>query len=200
MKPLPDHPYELKEYRRAKVQKMGYVYFSPDKTYYSVPYRFIGRSTMIHYTKSLVDVYYNHQRIASHRRNPSMGIYITNKDHLSSEHQAVTQWSPEYFKTRAAPHGPHVLKCVERILTDLEYPEVGYKRVMGIIQLHKQYGSQRLDKACERALITESVSDTRIKNILENNMDKDSLFFNDLEEDKPHIPAHKNIRGASSYK
>lgn len=200
LKPLPDHPYELKEYRRAKVQKMGYVYFSPDKTYYSVPYRFIGRSTMIHYTKSLVEVYYNHQRIASHRRNPSMGIYITNKDHLSSEHQAVTQWSPEYFKTRAAPHGPHVLKCVERILTDLEYPEVGYKRVMGIIQLHKQYGSQRLDKACERALITESVSYTRIKNILENNMDKDSLFFNDLEEDKPHIPAHKNIRGASSYK
>lgn len=199
LKPLPDQPYELKDYKRAKVQKMGYVYFSPDKTYYSVPYRFIGKKTMIHYTKSIVEVYFNHQRIALHKRNPSMGIYITNKDHLSSKHKAVTEWSPEYFKIRAAPHGPYVLKCVERILADLEYPEVGYKRVMGIIQLHKLYGSKRLDKACQRSLIVESVSYTRIRNILKNNMDKDSLFFNDMEQDNPHIPTHKNIRGASAY-
>ena len=199
LKPLPEQPYELKEYRRAKVQKMGYVYFSPDKTYYSVPYRYIGKNTMIHYTKSMVEVYYNHERIALHRRNPSMGIYITNKDHLSSEHKAVTEWSPEYFKSKAAPLGSHVLRCVEHILTNLEYPEVGYKRIMGIIQLHKLYGVQRLNKACQRALIVESVSFTRIKNILENNMDKASLFFNDLEENTPHIPIHENIRGASAY-
>src|SRR5690606_34592231 len=45
LKPLPDTTYELKDYKRAKVQKMGYVYFSPDKSYYSVPYRYIGRET-----------------------------------------------------------------------------------------------------------------------------------------------------------
>jgi len=29
LKALPADPYELKDYKRAKVQKMGYVYFSP---------------------------------------------------------------------------------------------------------------------------------------------------------------------------
>src|SRR5699024_2711104 len=42
LNPLPQEKYELKDYKRAKVQKMGYVYFSPEKSYYSVPYRYIG--------------------------------------------------------------------------------------------------------------------------------------------------------------
>ncbi len=103
LKPLPLTPYEIKDYKRAKVQKMGYVYFSPDKNYYSVPYRYIGKSTQIHYTQSTVEVYYNHDRIALHKRSPAMGIYITNKDHLSSTHKAYIQWSPEYFKKKRHP-------------------------------------------------------------------------------------------------
>ena len=88
LKDLPASAYQLKEYKRAKVQKMGYVYFSPDKTYYSVPYRYIGKSTQIHYTTNMVEVYFNNDRIASHHRNKVTGTYITNKDHLSSSHQA----------------------------------------------------------------------------------------------------------------
>jgi hypothetical protein len=45
LKPLPSTPYQLKDYTRTKVQKIGYSYFSPDKSYYSVPYRYIGKSS-----------------------------------------------------------------------------------------------------------------------------------------------------------
>ena len=199
LKPLPDVPYEIKDYRRAKVQKMGYVYFSPDKSYYSVPYRYIGKQTLIHYTKSNVEVYYNHQRIALHKRNPSKGSYNTNKDHLSSSHKIYMDWNPQYFKNRAAAHGEHVVRCVEQILSKVDYPEIGYKRAMGLLQLHKAYGSDRLDKACERALVADMVSYNRIKNILKNNVDQSSLFYKDLEEERSHIPDHGNIRGASAY-
>ena len=41
--PLPNQRYELKEYKVATVQKMGYIYLSVDKNYYSVPYRYIGK-------------------------------------------------------------------------------------------------------------------------------------------------------------
>ena len=200
LKPLPITRYELKEYRRAKVQKIGYVYFSPDKTYYSVPYRYIGKETTIHYTKNAVEVYYNHQRIALHARNASKGTYTTNKEHLSSTHKHYSDWSPEYFKNKATPHGSNVAACVERIIADVAYPEIGYKRAMGVIQLHKPYSSQRLDNACKRALQADAVSYKRIQNILKNNLDQSSLFFQDLEEDKSHIPEHQNIRGASNYK
>lgn len=200
LKPLPDTRYELKGYRRAKVQKIGYVYFSPDKTYYSVPYRYIGKETTIHYTKGTLEVYYNQRRIALHPRNPSKGSYTTNKDHLSSTHKHYSDWSPGFFKSKAAPHGSNVAACVEQIIAGVDYPEIGYKRAMGVIQLHRSYGSRRLDNACKRALQADAVSYKRIQNILKNNLDQSSLFFQDLEDDTSHIPEHQNIRGASNYK
>lgn len=198
LKPLPDTAYQIKDYRRAKVQKIGYVYFSPDKSYYSVPYRYIGKSTLIHYTGSTVEVYYNHQRIALHKRNFSMGSYNTNKDHLSSTHKAYSQWSPDYFKRMASKHGPNVLAVVDQLIIGCDYPEVGYKRAIGIIQLHRAYGSTRLDNACKRALLAGTYSYKRISNILKNNQDKLPLIQD--EDNVPHIPVHSNLRGASAYK
>ena len=200
LKPLPTAVYQIKDYKRAKVQKMGYVYFSPDKSYYSVPYRYIGKMTQIHYTNSTVEIYHNHERIALHRRKAVRGSYNTTKDHLSSAHKAYTQWNPDYFKNMAAKHGNHVLSIIKGILSDGDYPEIAYKRSMGIIQLHRAYGSNRLDNACKRALTAQSYSYNRIKNILKNNLD--------LEEEDPqaqatlfdpHIPIHENLRGASDY-
>ncbi|MEC4115298.1 IS21 family transposase, partial [Myroides pelagicus] len=199
LKNLPSSNYQIKDYKRAKVQKIGYVYFSPDKSYYSVPYRYIGHQTTIHYTNTTIEVYYNHLRIALHKRSALKGSYNTIKDHLSSTHQYYTSWSPEFFKKQAQLHGDNVVKCVERILDDVQYPEIGYKRVIGVIQLHKSYGSDRLEKACELALKENIVTYTQIKNILHHKMDLNQETIQQLNADTPHIPSHTNIRGASSY-
>lgn len=195
LKPLPQETYQLKDYRRGKVQKIGYVYFSPDKSYYSVPYRYIGKSTMIHYTKTIVEVYFNHERIALHQRNPSRGAYITEKSHLRSTQKHYADWSPEYFKKLAARHGSDVLACVEGLFIECDYPEAVYKRAMGIIQLHKYYGSERLNNACRRAVYAKAISYHRIKNILENNMDKVSPDLWEENNQQSHIPPHDNLRG-----
>ncbi|HYX06995.1 MAG TPA: IS21 family transposase [Bacteroidales bacterium] len=200
LKPLPEGPYQIKQYTRAKVQKIGYIYFSPDKSYYSVPYRYIGKSTQIQYTANTVEVYYNHERIALHKRNPEKGIYITNREHLSSSHQAYVDWSPEYFMKMATKHGHAVLTYVKQILGLCDYPETAYKSIMGIIQLHKIYGSERLNNACERAIFANRPSYRMVKNILKNNLDKETNVQQELNLDKPHIPEHENIRGASNYK
>jgi hypothetical protein len=199
LKPLPSEKYQLKDYKRAKVQKMGYIYFSPDSNYYSVPYRYIGHHTQIHYTQSTVEVYYNHQRIAVHHRNPIKGIYTTNKDHLSSTHKAYMAWSPEYFRKLASKHGEAVEQFVAGLLSDSDYPEVGYKRAMGVIQLHRVYGSERLNKACERALYGDYYQYNRVKNILVNKLDQEPIDTEVLENEIPHIPIHENIRGAAAY-
>jgi hypothetical protein len=77
------------------------------------------------------------------------------------------------------------MMLVEALILKGDYPEVGYRRAMGVIQLHKQYGSERLNNA--------------VKNILKNNLDKEHQYSLDLEENKPHIPKHENIRGATAY-
>jgi hypothetical protein len=143
----------------------------------------------------MVEVYHYHERIDLHRRNPSKGNYITNKNHLSSTHKDYTDWSPEFFKKMALRHGSAVVACIEGLFIDCDYPETAYKRAMGIIQLHRLYGSERLNKACSRAVYAKAVSYQRIKNILENNLDK--LPIDDWEEDnkQSHIPSHENLRG-----
>lgn len=199
LKPLPAGTYEIKDYRRAKVQKMGYVYFSPDKHYYSVPYRFIGKQTQLQYTKSMVEVYYNYERIAIHKRNPSKGTYSTVKEHLCSAHQAYNDWSPQYFKDLAKKHGEAVMTLVDGLIQQSPYPEVAYKSAMGIIQLHKEYGSQRINNACQRAINGNALRYQVVKNILKSNLDTEQLSMDHLNETTPHIPQHDNIRGASHY-
>lgn len=197
LKPLPATAYQIKDYCKAKVQKMGYVYFSPDKNHYSVPYRHIGKHTQIHYTKSTVEVYYNFERIAIHHREKLR--YVTNEDHLSSTHKAYSAWSSTYFKKLAEKHGQNVLAFITGLFTNNDYPEINYKRAMGVIQLHKDYGSQRLDKACRRALYTEVFSYNMVKNILSNGLENDPVDEQALNDKQSHIPTHDNIRGASSY-
>lgn len=200
LKPLPAEKHEIIGYKRAKVQKIGYVYFSIDKTYYSVPYRFIGKQTQIQFSPSKVAVYYNHQRIAWHNRNPSKGTYTTNKDHLSSSHKAYSDWSPSYFIDLAKKHGNSVETLITGLINQGDYPEVQYKRAMGVIQLHQQYGSERLNTACQMVLQANTYSYNRIKNILKNNMDKlKSPEESTIENQSSHIPIHQNIRGAKSY-
>jgi transposase len=199
LKSLPQSKYEMKDYRRAKVQNIGYVYFSPDKNYYSVPYRYIGKQVQIHSTKRWIEVFFNNTRIAMHERNPDKGIYTTNKAHLSSTHQAYQNWSPEYFKTLAKKHGESVMMLVDALIHRHDYPETAYKGAMGIIQLHQKYGSNRLNNACQRAFFANAISYGNVKNILMNNRDKEHLLINELNKKKSHIPAHENTRGASNY-
>lgn len=197
--PLPLQPYEMKEYKRAKVQKMGYVYFSADKSYYSVPYRYIGKMTQIHYTNTVVEIYYNNDRIAFHKRNKAKGIYNTNKEHLSSSHKQYTQWSPDYFIGIASKHGEFVERFVKGLFAQNDYPEPMYKRAMGIIQLGKAYGSERLNNACKMACYGNTYSYNRVKNILVLRLDTDDFDFSELNKSTSHIPTHKNTRGAAAY-
>ncbi|NRA43166.1 MAG: hypothetical protein HRU21_12785, partial [Pseudomonadales bacterium] len=122
----------------------------------------------------------------------------TQKDHLSSAHQAYSQWSPDYFERLADKHGQYVTSFIKALLADQQYPEVNYKRAMGIIQLAKSYGSERLDKACKRALECQSHSYQVVRNMLKNGLEEDQFdLFS--QSDQSHIPEHENIRGASSY-
>ena len=91
------------------------------------------------------------------------------------------------------------MNCIDGLLSQSIYPEIAYKRAMGIIQLHKNYGSERLDKACERALYGETYSYHRINNILKNNLDQEPINIEELDKKISHIPQHENVRGASAY-
>ncbi len=153
LQPLPTQPYVIKQYKRAKVQKTSHVYLSCDKHYYSVPHRFIGQRTQIHYTDRVVEVYIKHQRISSHLRDRTASGYSTKKEHLPSEHQFYLDWSPAFFIKKARAIGPNTEQYVRRLFDQEGYAETKYKTAMGIIQLKRQYASDRIEKGCQLAIL-----------------------------------------------
>ena len=95
LKPLPIGLYQVKYYKRAKVQKNSHVWLGEDSHYYSVPYSYVGKQVGLHYSKTMVEVYYNHERISSHSRNKIIGGYTTQKNHMPTTHQFVQSWNAE---------------------------------------------------------------------------------------------------------
>jgi len=195
--PLPKEPYEIKAYRKAKVQKMGFVYLHEDKNYYSVPFRYIGQSVEVQYNSDIVEIYYQSQRIALHKRSYKKGAYIKQDDHLSSAHKFYQDWSPDFFLSQAGKLGSNIKAYIGKLLNQNTYPEIVYKQCLGIIHLKTEYTAERVDKACKIALDQPRYGYHIIKNILANKIDMvDTDTSITLE---PHITKHINIRGSSSY-
>ena len=195
LQPLPSQPYQIKHYKRAKVQKMGYIYLSDTKNYYSVPYRYIGKQVQLQYNQDTIEIYYQSERIAFHKRVYRPGQYVTTKEHMSSTHRFYSDWSPEYFNELAKSIGPKTSKYIALLIEQQDYPEIGYKQALGILGLKKAFEKHRIETACTMALTYERYSYRTIKRILENNMDKM------MEALPPQllIPVHTNIRGPESY-
>jgi hypothetical protein len=196
LSPLPAEPYQIKYYNRAKVQKMGYVYLSEGKNYYSVPYRYIGNDVEIQHTIDTVEIYYKKERIATHAKSYRGGSYTTIKDHLSSTHLYYQSWSREFFVKMAAAIGMNTAVYVGKLIDQQPYPEIGFKRSQGIIAMKHQYPKERVEAACKKALQYDICSFKIIDNILKNNTDLEPQP-QQIEHD---IKPHSNLRNTGNYK
>lgn len=196
LNPLPAEPYKIKHYNRAKVQKMGYVFLSEQKNYYSVPYRYIGKHVEVQHTIDTVEIYSKKERIATHAKSHRKGNYTTIKNHLSSTHQYYQSWNKKFFVKMAAAIGINTAGYVSKLIDQQSYPEVGFKRSQGIISLKHKYPTQRIEAACEKALAYDICSYRIIENILKNHIDMEPV----QEQIKHDIKPHGNLRSAANYK
>jgi transposase len=198
LKSLPTTRYELKTFRRAKVQQNCHVLLSEDKHYYSVPFRFVGQYVKLIYGAESVEIYHEHHRIATHERFRSKYQYTTIKEHLPVQHQYLMSWNPEFFELQAQKIGENTLLVIQQMLSNRKYAEQSYKSCAGAIALANKVGKERLENACERALAYDYVSIKLLQSILDRELD--SVPIKQAEENQtPIIPLHNNIRGAANY-
>lgn len=192
--PLPELRYELKKTLFVTVMKNGHVCLHADKHYYSVPYRFIGRKIKLMYSRHSVEIFYNYERIALHKRLKSPYNYTTQKEHLASSHRFVSEWTPERFLSWA--HGIHedVGLYILKILDRKQHPEQAYKSCVGVLGFAKKVGNERLIKACQRALEYGIYNYKTIQKILENGLENQQE-----EQEQLQMPLHDNIRGEEYY-
>ena len=193
---LPVARYELKHYGYATVIKNCHIFLNKDKHYYSVPHYFIGQKVKIIYSPTVVEIYRKYERIALHKRAYEPYQYTTVKDHLPPNHRFVSEWNAEFFIDKADQIGIDCKAYILKILDLKQHPEQSYKICMGILDLGKKAGNERLNKACKRALEFEAYNYRTIKNILEKGWDK---LSEESDTTATIIPIHPNIRGKEYY-
>lgn len=192
--PLPELRYELKKTLFVTVMRNGHVSLHPDKHYYSVPYKFIGKKVKLLYSRRSVEIFYNYERIALHKRLKSPYNYTTDKEHLASSHRFVSDWTPERFLIWAEGIDEDVRLYILKILNRKQHPEQAYKSCVGILGFAKKVGNDRLIKACRRALGYGLYNYKTIQKILENGLEDQPE-----ETEQLQMPLHDNIRGEEYY-
>ncbi len=197
LKPLPPERYPMKETKCVTVQFNYHVELREDLHYYSVPHYLYKKDprtrVKLVYDERIVAIYYDNTRIAQHIRDRSPNGYSTLPEHMPAEHRLYADWSPQRIMKWAKAIGTEVALVIEKVLESRKHPEQAFKVCLGILNLSKKYGPERLKKACKQANSFGTYSFKRIESMLKLALE---------EEQHPElelIPTHENIRGSDYY-
>jgi transposase len=194
LKALPSQPFMFGTWKQAKVSLDYHI--EVERHYYSVPCRFARQSVMVKITESLIEVFHDAHRIATHERSRVRHSFSTTAEHMPPSHWAYKTQSKEKFLTWAKQIGPYTTAQVQAIFDKREYEEQAFRSIRGIQYLNTTYGSDRLEAACRKANAFGIVGQRRVRSILKSNLESVQL-----PDETPHVipMAHENVRGQIYY-
>jgi transposase len=197
LKAPPAEPYVYAEWRECRVGQDYHV--EVDRHFYSVPSKLLRQALWVRMTAGTVEVFHRGKRVAAHIRaaRPALGTaanpgsHTTVRDHMPVSHQRYADWTPARIQVQAETIGPQTAALVALILRDARHPDQGLRACIGILGHAKNYGPERLDAACARAMNIGARSYTSVTSILKTNLDRQRPAN---ATDGPVI-LHANIRG-----
>lgn len=155
LKSLPTVPFEVAEYRTAKVHPDCHI--QVEKNFYSVPYRFIGQGVRVRLTPRLLEIFNeDHQSIAVHSRLKGVGQFSTIDAHYPEQKLATARFDIILAKREAERSGPEMKKLVEQLLAG-DQPLRYLRRIQGILRLKKLYSAAALEYASHQAMLFNRV-------------------------------------------
>jgi len=194
LKPLPVTRYELAKFKSCRVNIDYHI--EVDESFYSVPHS-LGRAQVeARVTSTTVEILFKGKRVASHMKAQKRGTYVTVTAHMPASHQAHAQWSPSKLIAWGARVGPASARLIERLLSERPHPEMGYRAVLGLMRLCREYGEARLEAACERALVIGSARYKSVASILKAKLDAAPA---PEASSNWTSPTHAHVRGPDYY-
>jgi transposase len=199
MKPLPPTRYEYAEWVKAKV---GIDYHAEaDEHYYSVPHALVGQHVRLRVTDATVECFFKGTRVAAHVRSRLKGKHTTLPEHMPSAHRKHMKWTPGRLLNWGQKIGAGTRAVVQWQLENRPHPEQGYRACLGLLNLAKTYGEERLEAACRRALAIGSPTRKRIIAILKAKLDQHPELFPAADTAAATASrTHANVRGAHYFR
>ena len=167
LKPLPDQQPECAVWEKVTLHGDCHVMFL--KCRYSAPYKLVRQLLWLRATETTVRIYQDHTLVAVHPRLFKPGARNTHDDHLPPNAIAYCMKDSQWCLESAKKIGAHCEQVIQKLLND---SVVDYLRAaQGIVGLQKSYGNARLDAACRRALVFQSLRYQTIKSILKQGLE-----------------------------
>lgn len=197
LKPLPEQPFEYADWKLNETVPPDY-HVGWDGCHYSVPYRYIGSKVRIRATARLIEVYHHNDGfpIATHKRSTVPGECITRSEHQPKSHQAYAQDQGAELIAWSERSGPSIQSFMQKHIDLHRRPALSLQAFKGLKGLAKQYGVERVEAACGRAMSISSTSVTSVRSMLKRGIERTPVRRR--TQDTPPRP-HDNVRGPQDY-
>jgi transposase len=190
--PLPDRPFELGDWKIAKVAIDYHVEF--DHHFYSVPYQLLRRQVEVRASLRLIEVFADGVRVATHVRSHQRGGHTTDPAHMPESHRAYAEWTPERFRAWANQLGPETAAVITSLLDGRAHPQQAFRSCLGVLRLADRYTPARLEEACRYGRTVGAIRYKNLKHILDAGLDASTG-----DEIPVALPSHANVRGAEYF-
>ena len=123
---------------------------------YSAPFGLIGKPVDVYCTASLIGIFHQSERVASHplhRAEPGvLRPAVTLDEHRPPQHRAAARLSPEAVREKVAAIGGALTVLSDKIFLRADHPEQAARQVAGLLALGEKYGADPLQTAATAAL------------------------------------------------
>jgi len=198
LSPLPITPYKMSEWKTAKVRPDYHL--SVDSMFYSVPYEYINREVEVKFSDNLVEIFFNHMRVASHKRlYGKFGQSSTIHDHMPDNHKLYVDQTPEAALEWAESIGASTLNVIRYLLDHSQTEKQALQSIFSLKKSERRYTKYEIERACKMVItMTKRPAVKSIQTILKNNKKNEAE-----QELKRQTDISKNnygfTRGASYY-
>jgi len=168
---LPLTPMDIIAWAKAKLHGNCHVQY--EKCRYSAPFRLVNATLWLKVSEKVVEIYHDHELVATHGRLFKAGSRSTVDDHMPPNALAYKMRDPQWCLRQAVTIGPHCQQVIEKLFAHRVLDNLN--AAQGVISLQKKFGVQRLEAACQRAIAYDSILYRTIKQILEKGLDAEAL-------------------------
>lgn len=163
LKELPIEHYTIGILAKRNVCKDCHI--TVENSYYSTPYKYVGKLVEVHIKQKLISILYDGKEIEVHIKSREKGAFITNENHYN-KYKLFTPESSEYrsnYQEKMKKIGDNAGELFIVILA--KKPNSWYRAKRGILSLKILYDDHVIDLACKSALEFEITEYSTVKNI-----------------------------------
>jgi transposase len=194
LQPLPPTPWELTEWKRAKLHGDCHVVF--EGAYYSGPHRLIGERLWVRARPHLVELFHDYTLVATHRR-ARPGQRRTLAAHLPPDKVQFLLHTPTWCRQRATAVGPACTRFIDTLLGDRPLDRL--RSAQGVLRLAERYGAPRLEAACARADAASEYRYHTVKTILAHALDLQPAPFAPAAAPAPALVPARHARPWTTF-